>query len=63
MTTITLYRGTDCWLAQWSGEDAAEIKRLFGTDILPTAFTNRAESSEVFAAIQGNNPGRLVCLA
>ena len=62
MTSITLYRGADCWLAHWAGDEAAEIKRLFGTDILLTAFTNRADSAEVFAALQALNPGCLVTL-
>jgi hypothetical protein len=62
MTTITLYRGADSWLAHWQGDDAAEIKRLFGTDILPTAYTAQAAGDTVQAEISRLNPERVVRL-
>ncbi len=62
-TTITLFCGADAWLARWTGEGAAEVKRLFGTDTLPTAYRPEANASTVLCAIAAKNPDCDVRLA
>lgn len=54
---IDLYRTPAGWQARQFGADATECQRLFGTDTLPTAYTARADSAKVGAAIQALNPG------
>ena len=56
MNRITLYRGGNCWLAQFSGPHAMEIRRLFDTDTLPTPFSEAATPNVVLAAIERANP-------
>jgi hypothetical protein len=63
MTTITLYRGADCWLTHWQGEEAATIQLLYGTTILPTGFTAQTDGEVVRAFIARLNPAHTVCLA
>ena len=62
-TSITLYKGNPVWLAHWQGDDAAEIKRLFGTAILPTAYDATTDAETVRAEIAQRNPDRMVCIA
>ena len=57
MNTITLYRTPQGFMAQFS--DPA-IKRDFGTDVLPTAFTANANPERVRAQIQALNPNARV---
>ena len=61
-TSITLYKGSSVWLAHWQGDDAVEIKRLFGTDILPTAYDATTEAETVRAELARLNPDRMICL-
>ena len=56
MNTITLYKASTGWVALYRGPHAKKIKRLFGTDTLPTAFTTRATADTVRQAIQALNP-------
>ena len=63
MTSITLYKGSSVWLAHWQGDDAADIKRLFGTDILPTAFDATTDGEMVRGEVARLNPDRMVCIA
>jgi len=58
--TITLYLGEGGYLARHSDPS---VKRLLGTDTLPTVFTQDADPHTVLAEIQRLNPGRLVKLA
>ena len=51
---ITLYRGTESWMATSTDP---KVKRLFGTDTLPVAFTAQADQSTVLREIQRLNPG------
>ena len=62
-TSITLHKGNPVWLAHWQGDDAAEIKRLFGTDILPTAYDATTDAETVRAEVGRLNPDRMVCIA
>ena len=42
----------------WMSKDSdPEVKRLFGTDTLPTPFSTATPASQVFAVIQELNPG------
>jgi len=58
--TITLFLGDRVYLARHSDPS---VKRLLGTDTLPTAFTCEADPHTVLTEIQRLNPGRLVDLA
>ena len=62
-TSITLYKGAVTWLAHWQGDDAADIERLFGTDILPTAYDATTDAETVRAELARLNPDRMVCVA
>lgn len=57
MATIKLFRKPDAWYAQFSDET---VKRAFGTDTIPTAFTANAPASLVFQRISALNPNALV---
>lgn len=57
MGRITLYRNAQGWHADMStATGAAETRRLFGTDQLPTAYTSRAGWQDVQAGIAELNP-------
>jgi hypothetical protein len=53
---ILLYRVADGWVAYHQGPHAEEIRRLFGTDTLPTGFTRHADRLTVVHQIQALNP-------
>ncbi len=63
MTTITLRRGLDGWLATWSGDDAARVRGLMGSATVPTAFTAVACADSVLREIARLNPECRVVLA
>ena len=54
MQKITLWNDGRAWMATFSDP---EVKRLFGTDTLPTSSTARRPASEVLEAIRHRNPG------
>lgn len=56
--TIRLYRSGGYWMAQFVGD--AETMRLFGTDSLPTPFTDAAPFDAVYRTILRLNPGSCV---
>ena len=43
-----------------NGTPDREVRRLFGTHILPTAYTQYADLDKVYAAIKALNPNKLV---
>jgi hypothetical protein len=51
--TITLYRTSQGWMSRTT---EPEVRELFGTDTLPTAFTAQAAPATVLARIQALNP-------
>ena len=59
MTThrITLYRANGSWTARHTDP---VVRRLFGTDTLPTPYTERALPSFVRQAIERLNPACIV---
>lgn len=57
MNRIQLFKTPQGWMTNWKGPHAAEVRRLFGTTILPTGFTDKAEPAEVLKAIIELNPG------
>lgn len=61
MKQIRLFRTHSGWQAQFL--DDPEVAALFGTDTLPTAYTEHADASTVLNAIARLNPGHVVSLA
>ena len=55
MKVIKLINSRQGWLARFV--DNKEIKDLFGTDTIPTAFTEQASPMVVLQAIQAKNQG------
>ena len=49
---ITLIRTSTGWSAQFSGDAAVEIRSLFHTDTIPTAFTAEAPAKKVMEQIR-----------
>lgn len=61
---IRLYRSNVGWIADMSeASDSTEIKCLFGTCLLPTAFMSNAPSDLVVKAIRQLNPGETVAVS
>lgn len=54
--TILLARTDKGWAAIYRGPHRAEIERLFGCNVLPTAFTSEAASETVVAFLKAKNP-------
>jgi len=57
MYTIKLYKYKSCWMAE---HDDPAIKKLFGSGILPTAFTSNAPADVVLREIESLNPDKSV---
>ena len=57
---ITLIRTNTGWSAQFSGDAAVEIRALFHTDTIPTAFTADAPAKKVQQQIRSQWPLCLV---
>lgn len=57
--TIELFRNRNGWMAKHTDPD---VRALFGTDTIPTAFTSQASATEVLAQIQKLNPNARVYL-
>jgi len=51
--TIEVYRNGGQWVAKFNN---SELVDLFGSDVLPTAFTESASADLVFSEIQAKNP-------
>lgn len=62
-STIYLARTAQGWVARAYGPYGEEIRRLFGTNELPTGFTVNASSSFVLTEIARLNPDCEVKLA
>lgn len=60
---IKMYRGANCWFALHVGPKAEEVRRAMGTDMVPTAFTEKADGLFVRAQIAKLNPDYQVVLA
>lgn len=54
--TITLVWTPDGWYAKFSGKAANRIERLFGSDTLPTAFTDEADAKRAQQEIKRQWP-------
>lgn len=58
MNSIILFRDhKQGWMAQYLGPIREEVIVLFGTDVLPTAFTSDAPAAAVIREIGRLNPG------
>ena len=57
---IELSLGRSGWLADFKGNQ--EIKKLFGTTVIPTPFTELTPAALVKEAVQFLNPGAVVVL-
>lgn len=55
MIELRLINGT--WHATETGEREAMILELFGTNTLPTAYTDKSDADTVLAGIRRLNPG------
>ena len=61
---LTLRRNGSCWIVDWSHTARAnEIRALFGTAMVPTAYTFMAEAVDVYNAIKAANPEYLIYVA
>ena len=60
MKQIRLEKTRTGWNAQFL--DGGAVKALFGTDTIPTAFTELADSHTVLTAITKANPGFVVSI-
>ena len=60
MHRIILRKTATCWTAETVDGDREEIIRLFGTAILPTAYTEKADGKHVRFEIAKQNPGAFV---
>ncbi len=61
MKTIKLINSSQGWLARFINDD--KVLRLFGTDTIPTAFTENASPMVVKAQIEKLNPEHKVVFA
>lgn len=59
---ITLKRGMLEWIAVYSGPHAEDIRMIFNTNVLPTAFLPSADARKVLAEISRLNPSADVVL-
>lgn len=60
LNTIKLINSKNGWLARFSDQ---EVIDAFGTDTIPTAFTENASPGIVKAKIEALNPGYVVSFA
>lgn len=61
--TITLYRTTTAWIADMSrAEGADDIRRLMGTDQIPTPYTAAADPERVRRGVAQCNPNHAVTI-
>lgn len=61
---IILRPGRHSWLADWSASPASRhVRRVCGTDIIPTAFTLRMPAAVACRKIAELNPGYMVMAA
>ena len=64
MKTLRLKKGPDAWYVDFAEtEQAARIRDLFGTTVIPTPFTASADAARVISAVAKLNPGYAVVLA
>jgi len=59
METIKLFKKNEIWMARFS---KPEIRELFGTDTLPTAFTSHISVNTVLTEIERLNPDAVVII-
>lgn len=65
MKTIIIRKASDCYTAEQliNGKPDQSITELFGTHILPTAFTAQADMQMVMTEVQALNPDAKVVAA
>jgi len=57
---ITLQRGTNCWIAEYSGPVAVEVAAVLGTTHVPTPYRDTMAYETVQTEIQALNPDFIV---
>ena len=62
MDTITITRGPQAWMATFSGQKGAELKRHFGQATIPTPFRATCPAETVLREIGQRNPNAAVRL-
>lgn len=61
MKQIKLINSSKGWLARFV--DDVEIQRMFGTDTIPTSFTEKASPMDVLQTVKHLNPNYKVSFA
>lgn len=56
MNSIIITKRGDAWIARFTGEHAATIIELFGSDTVPTPYTLATPCAAVVAEIKARNP-------
>jgi hypothetical protein len=62
MMTITLRLRGSVWTATYTGDDECDVRAAFGTNELPTPYTNLSDPALVLRAISTRNPHHTVVL-
>jgi hypothetical protein len=57
MNKMVVWSDGRSWMVTYSGPHATEVRRLFGTDTLPTSRTASADKKEVVEILRALNPG------
>ena len=59
--TLTVHKTEDQWMVTF--KPGTDVKRLFGTSTIPTAFTSLTPAAVVVEKLRELNPGAVVQLA
>lgn len=62
MNKILLFKTSVAWYARYEGPHAEQIQDLFGTKIIPTAYTADASAESVCLRVSELNPNVLVSI-
>lgn len=57
---LTIANGS--WNAEFTGPHAAMIQETFGVTTIPTAFTDKANASDVVSFIRNRNPNAVIVI-
>ena len=60
INTILLFKDDRGWNAWFKGPHAAETRRIFDSDVIPTAFATQAPAEVVRQKLQELNPDTVV---
>jgi hypothetical protein len=63
INTIAIHKSPTGWNVQYGGPHASPVQMLFGTTVLPSAFTSAAAPETVLSFVRDRHPGCYVELA